>query len=376
MKRQQDGYILVLTLVVLGLVVIIASQLFYLSSGFTSFARVSVRREKAKLLALSGVRIAQAQLFIQAEQKKQAGPGQAGPGQAGPEQTATSESQEQGKGKPATQNKASAESKNNLRLLKQVLPILNTWQTTTFTEKKDGFTGSVKTYVSCEDGKISLNVLLGMMTQKGLQKKQKDILVTLWKLIGKSAGAKGDLFALATDFFERRNKVWLNDVTELLDARGFQFFDGHVFVHMPNSKKSDKKNVYLTDIFTPQSRYAKLDPWVFSASVRAILGLKPRQDSPAKVKTPELDKLLKEGKTQFNWKQDWDKYLKPLYGKEFKSLPKDIDLILAPQFNPVAFSVVSYGIVQDVAQGVYAVFSRKKDQSGNVIFVPIKIYWL
>ncbi len=66
-------------------------------------------------------------------------------------------------------------------------------------------------------------------------------MVTLWKLIGKSAGAKGDLFALATDFFERRNKVWLNDVTELLDARGFQFFDGHVFVHMPNSKKSDKK---------------------------------------------------------------------------------------------------------------------------------------
>ncbi len=168
MKRQQDGYILVLTLVVLGLVVIIASQLFYLSSGFTSFARVSVRREKAKLLALSGVRIAQAQLFVQAEQKKQGGPGQ-----AGPEQTATSEPQEQGKGKPATQNKASAESKNNLRLLKQVLPILNTWQTTTFTEKKDGFTGSVKTYVSCEDGKISLNVLLGMMTQKGLQKNRK-----------------------------------------------------------------------------------------------------------------------------------------------------------------------------------------------------------
>jgi hypothetical protein len=356
MKKQQDGYILVLSLIILGLVTIIGSQLFYLGSNFSSYVHVSVHREHAKVLALSGVRIAQAQLFVPADEK----------------QATKEESPDDGKAKEKETVKKDG-AHQELQLLRRVLPLLNKWHTISFTREKDGVEGTLQTYLACEDGKIDLNNTLSLMTKKDLTPAHKELFTLLFQRISDLVGARIDLFAAAFDFFERRNFAWLNDITELLSDSGFKVFENRIFMPRPTRERERerKSETCLTDIFTHQSRYAKLEPWMFSASTIAILGLK----TPV-VSKDVLEKIVQEGKVKFDWKKDWDMYLKPLYGVEFNALPKNIDVMLAPQLYPRSFSVVSYAVVRDVVQGVYAVFARKTDPHGSIVFVPEKIYWI
>jgi len=351
MKQQREGYVLVLTLTVISLLVIIATQMYYLSTGFSSFSRVVIKREEAKMLALSGVQLICDRLYLPAPKK---------------EKKDTVKDQKSG---PAPQRQASQQDESqNVLLLQQVLPMLNRWQAFPMSEKKGVDAGEIKVYVACEDGKLHLNNLLSLMSQKGLGPERVKLIQMIWKQITQSIGAKKNLYEAALNLFERRNRIWLNDITELLEAPAFQVFDGHVFVGLSNSKK-DK--VSLMDLFTPQSRYGKLDPWVLSASIRSILGLNPQP-----VTKDQIGALLKGFKSTHNWKNDWNGILKPLYGKDFNALPKGIELMLSPKFDPAAFSVVSYGIIHGVPQGIYAILSKKQLDDGSVVFVPIKSYWI
>jgi len=344
MRTQREGFILVLTLIVISLLVVIATQMYYLSTGFSSFAHVAIRREEAKTLALSGVQLARDRLYLSVPKK---------------EKKEGSVSQKEASGQNESQDQL---------LLQRILPVLNRWQSFELNKQKDGVDGEIKIYISCEDGKLHLNNLLSLMSQKGLTPERIKLFKTLWQEIAKAVGAKKSLYESAFDFFERRNRIWLNDTTELLEAPGFQIFDGRVFIHLPNSEKDV---IYLTDLFTPQSRYGKLDPWILSASVRTILGLKPQP-----VTKEQVDALLKGFKSVHNWKNDWNRILKPLYGKDFNALPKGIELMLSPKFDVAAFSVVSYGIIDDVAQGIYAILSKKQLDDGSIVFIPIKSYWI
>lgn len=352
MKQQHEGYILVLTLIIMGILVVISTQMFYVSTSFISFARVAVSREKAKMLALSGVQMACDHFYLPVPKKE-----------------AQKVKKEEPKGQPLQQQTGQLpQPSQNVLLLKKALMVINNWQSFSFDQKKDGVEGEIKIYVACEDGKLHLNNLLSLMSQKGLGPDRIKYYQELWQAITKAVGAKKNLYASVLDFFDRRNRIWLNETTELLEIPSFDIFDGKLYVPLSND---GKESIYLTDLFTPQSRYGKLDPWVLSSSIKMILGLKPQP-----ITEKQVEKAIKGFKTAHNWKNDWNGILKPLYGKDFNALPKGIELMFSPRFDPSAFSVISYGIVDDIRQGVYTILSKKQLDDGSVIFLPIKSYWI
>lgn len=368
MKKLRDGYILVLSLMIMSLLVIISTQIYYLSFGFSSYSHFAIKREKAKMLALSGVQLVRDQLYLPPQEKKE-GSKSAEKAEA---KKKTEKSEEKGAEKPEEKKAVQPEKKEADRelaaLLARALPILNRWQNTQLTIEKDGIDGEIKTYVACEDGKIHLNNLLSLMSQKGLSEERINMFRAIWQKIGELVKANKGLYESALEFFNRRNRIWLNDISEILEAPGFQVFNDKLFVHMTSGNKND---IYLMDLFTPQSRYAKLDPWVLSASVQKLLGLKSK-----KMDEGAIAAIVKDFQPAHNWRNDWNKLLSPIYGKDFEGLPKGIDLMLSVRFDPAAFSVVSYGVVDEVKQGIFTILVKKQQPDGSVSFIPVKTYWI
>jgi len=340
--NQQPGYILVLTMIITSMLILIATQMFRSSVMLSSYSSVVLNREKAKALAESGVAVACAQLRIEI-----------------PKQDTTSSSR--------------ATPDPHRLLLEKIMPILNTWQSFSFTRETDGVEGILRIYITCEEGKIHLNDLLTLISNPQSPQNQVANTQKLFEKIASINNINANLYKNAREFFEQRKHIWLNDTTELLPVAGFNQFTDCTFAYWQSDKKKHKERLYLTDLFTPQSRYGKLNPWVLSSSVRMVLGItnpdnKQIQDG--------LKTALKNYKRTYNWAVDWDTLLQPAYGISFASLGTDAASLFAQEFNPVAFSVVSYATVGTITQGVFSLLLRKKQQDQSIVFIPIKSYMI
>lgn len=344
MKKQScNGYILVLTLIIMSLLTIVVTQMYYIGSSFSSFATLAHKREQAKILALDGVYLACSQLHMPEpkDDKAQKTPGQ----------------------QPEDPIKL---------LLQKILPLLNTWQTVVFKPAQDHVDGTLQLYITCEEGKIHLNDLLTLISDPNLSEANRLFVARLFGKIAELSGAHADLYKGAQEYFEQRKHVWLNDVSELLNIPGFSVFNEKLFVAPPVGK-TPKHEIFLTDLFTPQSSYGKLDPWVLSVSAREVLGI----GTSSEIKIQEgLKAALVSFKKKYSWPADWDILFKPAYGVEFAALGKEVSAYLTSSFDPVAFCVASYATVGTVTQGVYALLLRKKQPDQSVTFAPIKFYWI
>src|SRR5437016_4133977 len=134
MKNRKNGYILIVTMLIVAAATAVVGGLIYRASSAVPFGRFAITQTHAEFLARSGISVAQALLSVEPEKKKT---------------TVKYDNQKNAKKKPSdTELK---------RLFEQFLPFLNQW--TTFVLKKpiDGFDGIIEMYLTCEDGKINLN---------------------------------------------------------------------------------------------------------------------------------------------------------------------------------------------------------------------------
>ena len=69
-NHQRAGYVMILTLIIVSLSVVLATYLARRSTIFNAFASTAIKREKAKMLALSGIQIAMSQLASTPEKAK------------------------------------------------------------------------------------------------------------------------------------------------------------------------------------------------------------------------------------------------------------------------------------------------------------------
>lgn len=350
---QRPGFILVLTLIILSLAVVIVTYLFNRGSTNIVYMHAMIEREKAKMIALSGVQIAIAQLAqdIKIEQKK------------GTESQA-------GKGAQAQPDDQTAAKK----LLERIVPTINRWQKFTLKESTDGIDGHVDICVMCEQGKLDINQLFDYKKHE-FRGNAKILLQELFKQIKKQ-----DSFAEFEKFLKDR-QYRLDDATELLAIKGFEDYKSHVFYVPPTDKEKDEKMrpLYLTDMFTVWSGKQTLDPWVLSDSVCALLGLKRvvHNDGAERKKLIAQDAKTFTGTAQ--WDKDWNKLLVPLYEKEYKDLPKGLDTILNTKFEPTVFSVLSYGKVGALVARVVAIVESTKQFKDNVYTFTVvikKLYWI
>jgi hypothetical protein len=352
---------MIFTLLVVGAAMMIVTYVGHRGSFYLPFSYMLVAREKAEMLAFGGVQVAIAQL------------------------SQVSKKQEQLKEAPVTESKDGDQEKD---LLLRILPTLNRWQEFELKENIDGVDGQIKICLMCEEGKINLNRIIDF--NKGVLKgSEQPALRSLgeggagWKAIMQELCKVIEKFTKADNLYPALEKIIkdakyeFNDATELITRKEFAPFKDILFYQPPTQKKQE--TVYLTDIFTVWSSSEKIEPWLFSDSLNALLGLPRVEVDDIKKRKEQIQNWVKNFKVQTNWQQDWTTMLLPIYGKELRTLPKHIDSMLSTNFAPRFFSVLVYAKVGEITQHVYAILERNKRLQDDVTEYDVaikKLYWL
>lgn len=375
-RSHTSGYILLLTLMIISLCVVLVTYIFNKGAVEVPFSYAMIKREKAKQLALSGIQIAMSQLGKPIEIAQEKTPPAAQPGQP-----------------PAAQ--ISGQDKALKQYIERIVPTLNRWQTFNLHEDTDGVEGQIKIAISSEEGKIDINQWFDYKNKKfksitfpnvktdqknDQQKSSQDVGKIILSIAFKNVG-KDDLMAEFEKFLKER-QYRLDDVTELLQIKGFETFKHRLFYEPPTQAEESKKGerpVYLSDIFTVWSGKMSIDPWLLSDASAAMLGLKRVEPNDIEQRKKAVQESLKDFKGTFQLPNDWKKLFEPLYGKDFSSLPKGIEFILSNKFAPRIFSVLSYGKVGDVTQKLLAIVESNQEFKENTLSFTMtikKLLWL
>jgi hypothetical protein len=353
---------------VLALATTVVTYISNISFVQVPFAYMTVEREKAKMLALSGIQVAVALLSQEVDVAQS--PKNSADKQSQPPQAA------QKKQEPSEQEKAAKE------FIQKIVPHLNRWQTFELNEKVDGVDGAIKLCITSEQGKIDLNAWYDFETHsfkgdKAHQQALKSLILAAFKGLGGE-----DLYAEFEKFLKAR-QYRLDDITELLRIPGFIAWREYVFYPGPITKeKEQEKNktpVYLTDIFTVWSGTQTIDPWLLSNSMCGLVGVKQAQSKDVENRKKAVEQVIKDVTLEAQWATDWKKYLSPLYGAELNSLAKGVELIFGTRFEPKVFSVLSYGVVGNVTQRALAILERVEEKTDRKLSYAVtikKLYWL
>ncbi|HSC25538.1 MAG TPA: hypothetical protein VLB80_04985 [Candidatus Babeliales bacterium] len=371
-NNTHNGYIMIFTLLIVGAAMIVVTYVGNRGSFYLPFSHMTLAREKAKMLATSGVQVAMAQLCQPSKKQEQS----AQESKTEKKDVQTGESKNGATSTAITEGTSSNQEDRDFLL--RILPTLNRWQQFDLKEEIDGVDGQIKICIMCEEGKINLNRIIDF--KKGTlygtdQSGWKSIMQEICKAIERITKAT-DIFPAFEKAIKERDILY-NDATELLTQKGFTSFKDVIFYQPPTEKKQD--TIYLTDIFTVWSSSDKLEPWLFSDSLLGLLGLPRVEIDDIKKRKDQVESWVKNFKSRVNWKQDWKTILVPMYGKELQTLPKNIDSMLSTTFTPRFFSVLVHGKVGEITQSVYAILEKNKLSQDNNIEYDItikKLYWL
>jgi hypothetical protein len=373
-KTTRSGYILVMALMIISLVVLITGIMTNLGDSYVPYMHAMTQRNKARLLAFGGIACAQSQLGMAVEVE-------ASSAKASDSAKATSDKQ-----KP----KAPTPEQEATGLLKNLLPILNTWQTIPLTIEKEGIEGTIQYRIACEDGKLNINELFDFKTKKFKDDKKGDlsiktILTTLLAPVEKRM--KSPEMAAALEGILSKRGYPLNDVTELLTNTNFAGFKHAQFPSPePYNKKAAESTppFILTDIFTTHTTHMNVEPWLLSDALKRAYTIPETADKATdkgskKDAQEKITELLKKFKITADWNKDWDERLQPLYGIPFKQLPKNSGVLFTKSFEPRIFSVMVSATVGDSTQRLYAILERIKKSQDTKTQYDIYIrtfYWI
>lgn len=351
--KNKSGYVLIMSLLMLSVLTIIVSRLFYKAASYTAFSKTIIESQKAKQLALSGISLAISRMSIP------------------PVETDKNSSEDE------------VEKALEEKFLMRIFPILNLWQEYKFTEEKDSFDGVINYVVACENGKLNLNKIY-LVNQYFLKKKggseQAKALEGLAKFTSglKKFLPEDYILGLQEAFNER--KYPYNDVSELLKIKQFDYFNTKLFLDFPLQDDNGKNKIFLTDLFTIFTNTTPMQPLLLSHSVIQMLGLEVSSD-PAERKNA-LDIALssepppENTKKEDELKAEWNNLFKPLYKVEFEALPENASAFLDPGLMPTFFSVVSSARVGSVTKKLYAILQMRIIGDNEISFEVVKLYWI
>lgn len=362
--KQQKGFIIPLVLMLISIIIVLATSIYQKGSLFVPFMHVVKQREHAKMLALSGMQVAMSQI--------------AAPHDTAQKKPVADEKKDEKKGEEKKSESAEQQAQN---LLAQLLPTINQWQEYSIKKDIDGIEGTIKISISCEEGKIDLNRIYDFARKKFVGEGQprgdwKKTMQFVCKRIQKIMGISDNLFESFEKFFKQRHYK-VNDATELLPLNGFKQFARTLF-YDPSSEKNKELQLALLDIFTVYGS-DKLQPWLLSNSVRGLFEMKQVGQTDQKKKKEMIQSLVKKMKPIVNVAQEWNSLFQPLYGIEFKRLDKGLDGFFDGSFDPKIFSVVSYGVIGQVTQRLYAILERVRHTNKDKTWYDVKIrkfYWI
>ncbi len=377
-KVAREGYIIILTLLVISSITVLLTSVVQQSVSFQAQVRLATEKARARLLALSSLELAMSQLSTVVPKEEQ--------------------KEEKEGDKKAEQTKEVLEPVQ--KWLLKVLPSINRWQTIEITEP--GLEGTIKMYLACEEGKFNLAAFEeegkkkeepekvqkeeGTATPEQPAKKdvRKDATKGAKKETKKEEQPEQGPLAALDDLFKKIHDVSMKeafkrflteqkrlpeDATELLRVPYFAKLKDRLFTPLVK----EHRGLYIMDLFTVRPRGSDtVNPWLLTTSAKTLLGIREQGDLD--------EEFVKKIKPTMNWEKDWDEVLAPRYGKNFAAFDPAIQKVFASAFEAKAFSVVSYCTVGSVTQKLYAVLEVTEPDnelsSKSVIFKVTKLYWL
>lgn len=387
MKKQ--GSILLFSLLLLSALIGIAQQLYKDIYVGTRFNATMINREKAEVLALSGIPVAMALLNEHTILKK---------------------------ADLAKASRQEAEQKNKVQgQMANLLPLLNQWKTFTLTDALDGIDGELSLCITCEEGKIPLSQIYDSNAKtilapfdallKKITPPKVDPLKPIKGFVKKKKGGIEKSKTITDnliDFFTEKNKH-LDDLSELLAIDAFAlnplWYEPLKEASTKPLKKGEKPvaPIALYDLFSVYNSTKKVHPLLLSDGVKALLEVGRVEPTPFE-KRKEMAKVISE-KYKEQWEQDWVenwKNIQLLHPHLPKTLQSFKD-IFASKFEPVTFSVISSAVVQGIEQRLCAVITRdttytdtvpqekvvQKNKTSDIKrrpekrpFKVLKIYWI
>ena len=357
--NKKPGYILVLTMIMMAALSAIVVYIFNRGMTAIPLNGLVIEREKAKMVALSGVEVARS-LIVAIHDIPQTA--------SGKQETGSSVQKEGVALKPSENTNKQAQNTDQ-QLIQQLLPVMGRWVTYLLKESIDGVEGELRLCSTCEDGKINLNKIFDFKTHKFIGEgtqggSWKIMLESLLKSVG-AATKTADLFA-GLETFLKAQKGLLEDVTQLLLIPAFASFATKLYVPLPDASKEIVPAIALTDLFTLYSTTPTIEPWFLSTSVQLACGIAVNS-STVQQRTKDVMQWTKNFKPFAQWKTDWNVTLKNVYTKEFNALPKGLDSFFTANFKPAFFGVLVEGTVGKVKQKVYAIIERTRHSHNNQI---------
>ncbi len=370
MNRKNPGAIVIVALMMVSVIVMLTEQLMRSVFVGSRFIKTMMDREKAKTLAISGINVVIAQLLPGDDKDK--------------------DSKDNDDKKQDPNNAKAAASK---RLLKVLLPNLNRWQTCTFTEKSDGIDATLKICIVSEQGKININETFDFEKQEF----KKEYAEFLSKLVMPAKKiAEGEILKALQAFLIKRKKK-LHDISELHEIKIFEGLD--IFYKPPvepqnkKEKAEPNQNLALQDIFTIWSGNAEMHPLLLSDALCNMLGLRRPHANDEVTMKEKYKQFLDEYRD--DWGSDWDQNWKKvslIYDNKPSNL-KNLQPVLAKQFEPTIYSVLSCGKVGNAEQQLLAVIKKvqekqdvkqqdvtqanaQQNQKPKENFKIIRVYWL
>lgn len=350
---NRSGFVMPYVLGVVVLLTMIVTLLVSRSQIFLPSSKRAQESINSQMLALSGLEIGKALLA---------------------KAYTTAKKEEGSAAQPVNKPKQSHEAIHHF--YQTILPLLNTWQTYEFEQARDGFQGTIKVCISCEEGKLDLNALWNFDKNQFAcdagPREIRSLYEQLFDRIG-TLSKTSNLMPALQDFFTRRGYI-ANDPTELFILKEYRAFSSSIFFS-PDEQPQGNGKLFLNDLFTVWTGKASLDPFLLSDSWRTVLEFKKH---PAQEKIKEIVPKIS---SQTAVKTSWDTLFSPLYEKNFNSLPKSIDSILQTKFGPKVFSVLSYGIIGRNICALLAIIQVEQQQKEGNKEAPIevkvrKVYWL
>ncbi len=359
MKRH-SGFALVTVFLMLTVATLLVSQLYFKGLTYNTFIPAAINREQAKLVARSGIQIALNQLSLLDSQF-------------------LSDKKDEKKDASQSVSEEKDPIKRAKNLLSFLLKVQHRWQTFEFDEKRDGFEGTLKLCISCEEGKIPLKSLIDgqKRTFAPLQstgKKPDEFFKFIFQKM-KELTFKKDLYPSFEKYIKERKFDWI-DVTDVFAYEGFESLSNFLF-YAPEPLREGivRKDVYWSDLFTVWVDTQTIHPLLFSPSVRRVFDLNVDQIGVGGFED-EHKKIVEKLDLQLSaWHADWDNYIEPLYQKDYARLPKELIALLSTKFEPRVFSVLCYGKVGKIEQKLLVIIVRTFDKNGEVFEVK-KLYWL
>ncbi|HAU30297.1 TPA: hypothetical protein DCW54_01545 [Candidatus Dependentiae bacterium] len=346
LRSNRPGFILMFTMMILAAGVVLVGAVALRVHNAIKEYRFLIARERSKIAALGGVELARTRLTHIDDKKKD----------------------------------------EEARVW--LLAHNDIWQTIPLPDAEENARDRIDMRIALEDGKIDLNAFFDPKKKVFVFGKTEEPnpfwdAVSRWVATSSPAVGEGEFFGFLKAALKERKEP-LIDFTEIFSAPEFNKTYVSLFPTPPRDKEGQDAIIVsgLADLFVFAPFFDEkqcMQPPFLSNALVNVLELKPLPQEKDQREQWAKEFVKKKLAQDVQWPTAWDQLLASTYGKKYQELTakySQITSLFCSAARESMVSVISYGFVGGVTQGVYAVLRPYQSKDKMTAYVVTRLYWI